>query len=241
MSAAFLRAVSVQATQTASVSRSRNSCLAASVFACAASLPLAASGGSYRADAPMNVPAVDTRATPPLRTLNPSPKRAFEFRVVLDNAPGPFAVVEATAQFDVGNAAQCGRLDPISGAVPTIASHEPFALTRVSDTEYVGTLHADAILDEDYYGRGVCRWALTEARVSVRAHDDPADTRFVAGLPAQHVLGGGSKTRNFWKGYYPRFEQGGSADFGREHLQAVPVDKRDEFFTITLAAHEISP
>ncbi len=225
----------------ASASRSRSTRWVISLLAYAAYLPLTACGGPYRADTPMNATAADTRATPPLRTLNPNPRRAYEIRVTLANAPGPFAVVEGTAQFDVINAAQCGKLQPLSGAVPTIASHEPFALSRVSDTEYVGTIHTDAILDQDYYGRGVCRWALTEARVRLRAHAGQAGTRFVAGLPAQQIIAAGSKTRYFWKGYYPSYEQREFGDFGSEHLQAVSADKRDEFFTITLTARETTP
>jgi hypothetical protein len=124
--------------------------------------------------------------------------------------------------------------------VPTLASHEPFRLSRVSATEYVGTVYADMLLDEDYYGRGVCHWTLTEARVALQARADIADTRFVAGMPAMEVLAGGTQARYFWKGYYPRFERGQHADYGRNQLDAVPADKLNEFFTVTLTARKIA-
>ncbi|WZB75737.1 hypothetical protein WJ972_06020 [Achromobacter insuavis] len=142
----------------------------------------------------------DTRTgatTAPLRKLNPAPTQAYEIRLILAQVAdlpagadrqAPFAEVAGTAQFDVGNAAGCGKSDPRIGQVPTLSSHEPFRMTRVSATEYVGTIHADQLVDEDYYGRGVCHWKLTEVRVALRAGTDPADTRFVSALAARQVL-----------------------------------------------------
>jgi len=188
-------------------------------------------------------------AKAPLRKLNPAPTQAYEIRLTLSHASdlsgaadgkSPFTVVEGTAQFDASNGARCGKSNALSGHVPTLSSHEPFRLSRLSATDYVGTVYADMLLDEDYYGREVCHWALTEARVTLRARADVADTRFVAGLPAKDVLAGGTQTRYFWKGYYPRFENGQHADYGRNQLDAVPADKLDEFFTVTLTARKIA-
>ena len=195
----------------------------------------------------------DTRAgapTAPLRKLNPAPTQAYEIRLTLAQVAdlpagadrqAPFAEVAGTAQFDVGNAAGCGKSDPRIGQVPTLSSHEPFRMTRVSATEYVGTIHADQLVDEDYYGRGVCHWKLTEVRVALRAGTDPADTRFVSALAARQVLAGQAQTRHFWKGYYPRYGQGGSGDFGRQDLASVPADQRNAFFTTTLTARKTGP
>lgn len=191
----------------------------------------------------------DTTAKAPLRKLNPAPTQAYEIRLTLANASdlssaadgkSPFTVVEGTAQFDASNGARCGKSNAVSGHVPTLTSHEPFRLSRISATEYAGTVYADMLLNEDYYGRGVCHWALTEARVALRARADIADTRFVAGLAAKEVLTGGTHVRYFWKGYYPRFEDGQHAEYGKDQLDAVPADKLSEFFTVTLTARKIA-
>ena len=191
----------------------------------------------------------DTPAKAPLRKLNPAPTQAYEIRLTLANASdlssaadgkSPFTVVEGTAQFDASNGARCGQSNALSGHVPTLTSHEPFRLSRISATEYAGTVYSDMLLNEDYHGREVCHWALTEARVALRARADIADTRFVAGLSAKEVLAGGTQVRHFWKGYYPRFEDGHHADYGRDQLDAVPADKLDEFFTVTLTARKIA-
>lgn len=185
---------------------------------------------------------------PPLRKLNPAPTQAYEIRLTLANASdlssatdgkSPFAVVEGTAQFDASNGARCGKSNALSGHVPSLSSHEPFRLSRLSATEYVGTVYADMLLDEDYYGRGVCHWVLTSARVALGARGDIADTRFVAELPAKTVLAGGTQVRYFWKGYYPRFRNGQHSDYGNNQLDTVSADKRNEFFTVTLTARKI--
>jgi len=54
------------------------------------------------------------------------------------------------------------------------------------------------------------------------------------------VLAGGTQARYFWKGYYPRFKDGQHADYGTHQLNAVPADKVNEFFTVTLTARKIS-
>ncbi|WP_273786516.1 hypothetical protein [Brucella intermedia] len=187
-------------------------------------------------------------SNPPLRKLNPSPKRAYEIRMKLENvsdiAPADqdsalFASVEGTMQFDVRNAAKCGKTRWLAGNVPVISSHEPFRLSPVSATEYVGTVYTDLILDEDYYGRGVCHWQMTEARVVLTARDCEDDTRFVADLSAQKMSAGDTQQRYFWKGYYPHFEQRKFADYGIAQLSTVEKSKRDQYFTITLSAKAI--
>lgn len=205
--------------------------------------------GTSHADTPVKVEATPKALGPALRKLNPAPTQAFEIRLTLANVAdlpssadgkSPFVVIEGTAQFDASNAAGCGKSNALSGHVPTISSHEPFRLSRKSATEYVGIVYADMLLDEDYYGRGICHWILTEARVALRAREDAADTRFVAGLAARKLFAGQAQARYFWKGYYPRFKNGQHTDYGSPHLDTVPADKLSEFFTMTLTARKIA-
>lgn len=210
--------------------------------ACALIVPIAACSGQNNTVVPMNASLQTSPDAPPLRKLNPAPRRAFEVRVVLDGAPGPFTRVSAVAQYDVSNEAECGKKDELAGVFLSITSNETVSLTRVSDTEYAGTVYADGIVDEDYYGRGVCHWELTEARVVLQAGKDEADTRFVADLPAASILGQGSRTKHFWTGYYPRAEMPGFREFGNTDLKTAQgrqaADQRDAFFSITVTAKE---
>lgn len=182
----------------------------------------------------MNDAAPPATDDAPLRTLNPAPRQALQIRVRIEDAPGRFDSIRGTAQYDVVNAAQCGKRDALSGAVPSITSNESFELTRVSDTEFGGVVYTDRIVDEDYYGRGVCRWQLTEARVALKASGAKEEARFVAGVKGSQLAAGSASARYYWGGYYPRAKQEGFADFGQNDLDQVPADKRAEFFRIVV-------
>lgn len=183
----------------------------------------------------------DARSEEPLRNLNPSPQKAYDIRITLKEPPGPFAKVDAAAQYDVANPGECGEPQPISGAIPRISTNEVVKLERVSDTEFAGRVYVDQVLDEDYYGRGVCRWEFVEVRASFRASDDPYATWFVVKLPAEAVEAGSSEKLFYWNGYYPNAEIDNYAEFGNESLDAVPGSQRADFFEIELSADGARP
>ncbi len=215
--------------------------LALAGMACAVMVPIAACNNRQnRSEAPMNASTQAAEAAAPQRKLNTHPTKAYEIRVKLANAPGAFETIDGAAQFDVENPGECGNVDPVIGAIPRITSNEPIALKKVSDTEYAGVIYLDQIVDEDYFGRAVCRWGLAEARVVLKATNDPANTRFIFGLPAEKVIAGGQETRYFWSGYYPRAKMDAFRDLGDADMEKVPADKRGEFFSMTLSAKEIA-
>lgn len=177
----------------------------------------------------------------PARQLNPDPQRSYAISVVVAAPPGPFAAVSGVAQYDVSNAGACAKGHPVVGNIPVLTENVPFELSKVSETQYVGVIFQDRLQDEDYHGRGGCHWVLNEARVVFKASADSADARFVSGIPGEEVSAEGSRTRYFWKGYYPRAKIEGFPDLGEKDLQNVPEHQRAEFFTITLSAKRGSP
>ena len=178
----------------------------------------------------------------PRRKLNPDPKRAYRITLKIANAPGPFASVEGVAQYDVDNDATCGKINPDTGVAYRITSNEPFALSEVSPGEYRGTVYTDLILDEDYEGRGTCRWTLTDVRVRLRATGDEAETRFVPNIEAGQVLDGRSVTKHFWKARYPRSKTDDFPSFGEADRGKFSGQINDEdLFTMTLSAMEAQP
>ncbi|MGH6752360.1 MAG: hypothetical protein ACREO0_16040 [Pseudoxanthomonas sp.] len=181
-------------------------------------------------------------ADKPLRKFNPNPKRAYTITMTIQDAPGPFAAIEGVAQYDVENAPECGRYLESAGLFPDMTSMETFPLTKVSDTEYQGTVYADLLLDEDYFGRGVCRWKFMQAQVVLKATGAKEETEFLPSLRADSVYKQKSETRFFWKERYPR-EEGydNFPEFGDESLERVPNDKRNEFFTIVITSKDAQP
>lgn len=174
----------------------------------------------------------------PLRNLNPSPKKAYDIRVVLKGPPGPFGKVVAAAQYDVANAAECGEPQPLSGAVPRISSSEPIELTKLSDTEYTGRVYVDRILDEDYHGRGTCHWGFVEARVGLRASDDPMATSYAAAIDADSIVQQGPDLTFFSSVHYPNAEIDNYANFGHKTLDHVSDARKGEFFEVEMSARE---
>lgn len=178
----------------------------------------------------------------PLRKLNPAPKRAYTITMTIENAPGPFAVVRGSAQYDVENAPECGRYLKFAGVHPGMTSMETFPLTQVSDNEYQGTVYADLLLDEDYFGRGVCRWKFMQAQVILKATGADGETRFLPSLLSEEVHGQESQTKYFWKDRYPRSQTDNFPSFGQE--DRTKLAKRisdDELFIIRLTSREVRP
>ena len=205
-------------------------------MAAAASMALAACAPVQDSSA-----SVEEGKHKPLRRLNPNPKRAYLITMRIEGAPGPFAVLEGVAHYEVENL-ECGRYLKFAGTFPGMGSSETFEMSRISETEYQGTVYADLILDEDYFGRGVCRWKFIGMDGFLRATSDKRTTRFRPWVDDDEVYSQRSVTTYFWKERYPR-EEGydNFAEFGDATLDSVPLDKRHEFFTITLTSREVKP
>ncbi|MCD9030012.1 hypothetical protein LDO26_17620 [Luteimonas sp. BDR2-5] len=178
------------------------------------------------------------RSIEPLRNLNASPQKAYDIRIVLKEPPGPFAEIDAAAQYDVVNPGECGEPQPVSGAIPRISTNEVVELQRISDTEFTGRVFVDRVLDEDYYGRGVCRWQFVEARVSFRESSDPMASWFVAALKAAAIEAGASKKTFFWSGHYPKAQIDNYVTFGSESRDHVSDAEKPEFFEVEISAQQ---
>lgn len=172
---------------------------------------------------------------------NPQPKRAYTITLVIENAPGPFAVVEGSAQYDVANEDQCGNVNPSSGTAERITSHEPVTLTKVGENKYRGTVFLDQMLDADYYGRGVCHWELTAASMVLRATGAETETRFQPLIEARQILAGEPVALYFWKGGYPRSEMDNYPDSGLDNPEKFQPGIRSELFKMTLKAQGPQP
>lgn len=138
-----------------------------------------------------------------LAKLNPSPQQGYELVLTLKDAPGPFAVVEGVAQYDARNYAACGRIVPATGTAGRITSQEPIALRQVGENEYRGTFYLDRMQDEDYYGRGVCHWALTGVGAMLRATTGEADMRFLTFIDKERMENESPLTLYYPKLIYP--------------------------------------
>jgi len=177
-----------------------------------------------------------------LAKLNPSPRRAYELVLRLQNAPGDFAFIEGVAQYDVSNEDQCGYIEPETGVAARITSQEPVTLRKVADGEYRGTVYLDRMLDEDYYGRGVCNWVFSGAGAMLKATGANGETRFLSFLGAEPFVQGQTETRHYPRGDYPRVAE--LPDYGATGQQdpsRFRAELRDQLFSASLTANEVRP
>jgi hypothetical protein len=178
---------------------------------------------------------------------NPNPSQAYRITMRLDDPPGPFGSMVALAQYDVTET-QClppprenhGHKWP----VPT--EDVPIELTRVSDHEYTGIVYVDRMLDEDYYGRGVCHWQLIKARVHLKATGSAkGETLFIPGISLVKIVASGSERTFFWNGHYPGDPESTLDEFptfGQTDRSKMSPDLKDEdVFSITLTASKEAP
>lgn len=169
----------------------------------------------------------------------PDPKRAYRIVMTIENAPGPLVPDPGSTQHDITNLQECGRINHNTGMAYHINAHPQFEWKKISDSEYEGTVYADQMVDEDYFGRGVCHWKFTFANASLSATGDESETRFQPTIEAEEIAAGQAVTWYFWKGGYPvdtplPSNGKGFADFGQKDLDKVPAEKRNEFFSVTL-------
>ncbi len=177
-----------------------------------------------------------------LAKLNPAPRQAYELVLKIQDAPGPLHLVEAVAQYDVTDEAQCGRIQPETGTAGRITSQEPVELRRISEGEYRGTVYLDRMQDEDYYGRGACHWEFSGASAVLKATGAEGETRFTAFLESPAFTKSEALTRYYANAVYPR---AASLPDYRAGGEAAPGDYKPELrqalFSVQLSAHQVTP
>jgi hypothetical protein len=103
--------------------------------------------------------------------LNPAPKQRYEVTLTVQNPPRKISTVSGTIQFDIeGVMDDCmPYADKIAGGKPKSSFSRHVTFKRKDDGSFVGYVYSDQLIDEDYYGLGVCRWELSGIKVLFHA------------------------------------------------------------------------
>lgn len=101
------------------------------------------------------------------------------------------------------NHLECGHRNLVSGTRSRISTHPELHWKPVATNTCVATVHPDLMVDEDYYGNGVCRWTLTAASALLKASGAEMETRFLPGISAGDILAEKTVTLYFWREGYP--------------------------------------
>lgn len=189
---------------------------------------------------------------------NPNPKEAYRIRIKINDAPGPLILEQ---DMDVGYLADnCEYLitSEIIGATAHPEKRLKFPIHKISENEYETVVYRDAMLDEDYFGEGVCRWRIAGFGTGFKATGKPEETSFSIGGMVDELIEGKEMTQYYWKARYPYIRNAdgsialqndgidgmpelaiGFTDFGRASPDNFMPEYRTNLFTITATIEEI--
>ena len=101
--------------------------------------------------------------------INPNPSARYRVHFTVDKTPKQFDAIDALVNYDIANE-DCLPRDKFSGARRAPSGRIYATLEKAADGSTVANIATDGLLDEDYYGLGVCHWKFVA--VSIRLHVD---------------------------------------------------------------------
>ena len=79
----------------------------------------------------------------------------------------------------------------------------PIKMNLVGHDEYEVLFYADAVLDEDYFGEGVCQWKPENFGASFKATGKKEETEFNISDVMENLEKEKTLTKYYWKRGYP--------------------------------------
>ena len=164
---------------------------------------------------------------------NPHPTKRYELTVTAE-APGPWDSVRGYINYDVVNL-DCTRKNEFLGVhIQPQGVGIDIELTRVDEKTWKGHFFRDYLLDEDYYGLGVCHWDAASVSSLFVVHDK----NFAAGTVLEDGRQKGALTKYFRKVDYSQ----GSGDALASTAETPEVIlNASAYFSIHVAVKEDSP
>lgn len=178
--------------------------------------------------------------------LNPQPKQAYRHMIKINDAPGPLQLM---GKMVVGYKAEnCTYIiNKFEGAPAHPEKNVQFDIHQINEFEYESIVYADAVLNEDYFGDGVCHWNPEGFGFSLSATGKPEETRFNFSDILEKLLSKKTLTQYYWKWTYPfsKKEDGtlytDSVHYGIVSPELYDAEKHKEMFSITVSLEEIQP
>ena len=123
---------------------------------------------------------------------DPQARQRVELNVHAEGAPGPFERIDGHADYRVENPA-CVPLTAVTGATVVPEERVPISFEPAADGGYRAEILLDRFRDEDYYGQGVCHWALVA--VITDLHHGQVD--FSPAIPLADIVAGRDVVKHF--------------------------------------------
>ncbi|KGE50278.1 hypothetical protein GW15_0222095 [Xanthomonas axonopodis pv. vasculorum] len=178
----------------------------------------------------------------PLYRKNPRPTQAYRITMTIEDAPGPFGYISGTAFYDMTNHEQCTPMEPIEGVWSKSKEDGiPMVFQKLDASTYVATIHADGMVDADYYGMGICRFELSGVGITLKATGRHEETRFQPALFKNELHSKAAVVTYFWKGRYPKEDMDDFPDTGERILDHFNEEARHNVFKVTLTSESVIP
>lgn len=182
----------------------RLACLAGAWWPLMACQPTAPSGPSTPVASASGVTRNDRSAQEQLWRANPSPVHGFDVVFEAHGAPGPFASFMANAHYQSFN---CNFVtSEWAGTRSQPTKTLPLVVSRLDPNRYQVSFYRDGMMDEDYYGKGVCKWTLTGVTLGLKATGSKDETSYAFDLAEDTWRDGGHEKLYYWAGSYPKMK-----------------------------------
>ena len=179
----------------------------------------------------------DKSAQQELYRLNPAPQEGYEVTLKIENAPGPFKQIRWSALYQ---AKGCNYVVNEWAGVrgePEKVLELPFK--EQADGSYVATVYLDAMLDEDYYGNGVCKWKLTSMGPIALATGNPKENSFTADLNAGEIQSEQALKFHYLNSYYPGGSSRSLSLSGQRDVNVFAPEVREQHFSMALESKRV--
>lgn len=222
----------------------------APVLAVGASLALALSAcGISAMQSSGPTPGVDERpnetqrdAKRPVPKRNPNPT-AYEVTLRIEGAPGPLVNVRAAMQYEVLNEQCLPRLGGMSGTRLAALEWVPVELRQIAPDTYQGRIHANLLVDEDYFGLGVCHWSLVTTQFKMEAPGGKDASKFAHHIFHNDQVREVEERVWFSNREYPTQPASLAhiSVYGQEAIEKFKPEVRDDLFSMRFAIRKAAP
>lgn len=180
--------------------------------------------------------------------LNPNPKEAYRIRIKIDGALGPMKYMDN--MYIRYMARNCSyTINHFEGADAEPTKYLYPAVSQTGEYEYETVIYFDAMLDEDYFGQGVCRWQFDGFGGNFKATGKPEETSFTISDVAEDLIKEKKLVKYYWNGEYPYMLNDDGSIYNHDDVVSfgTPPDKlhyysdeqRKALFTITVTLEEM--
>ncbi len=190
---------------------------------------------------PSLVHPVDVKDNQPPRPQikrNPNPT-AYEITMTIENAPGPFGIVKAAMQYEVLDESCLPDLGGMAGTKASLLEWVPVELSHVSGNIYRGVVYDNLLVDEDYYGLGVCHWSLVTTQFKLQAGAVQGESRFSHHIFHDDLVKAGQQKVYFWKGHYPKESIENMPVPSEQDIKKFKPEVLDELFALAFNIRKI--